>query len=63
MYLGYNVFYITNSDVVKKLHKFNHMYGTIRALKSTSEETRLKCYMVMALHTLFYRGGANRTAS
>ena len=42
-YLGYNVSYITNNDVVKKLHKFNNICGTIKkTLKSTSKETRLK---------------------
>ena len=32
-YLGYNESYITNNDVVNKLHKFNHMCGTIRRTK------------------------------
>ena len=38
-YLGYNISYITNNDAVKKLHKFNHMCGTIRrTLQSTIKE-------------------------
>ena len=26
-YLGYNVSYIINTDMVNKLHNFNHMWG------------------------------------
>ena len=41
-YLGQNVSYVANKDVVKKLHKFNRMRKTVRRnLKSTSKETRL----------------------
>ena len=37
------------NDVVNKLRKFNHMWGTIRrTLKSSSKETHLKFYKVMA---------------
>ena len=34
-YLGY-VSYITNNDVVKKLHKVNHKCGTIKRILSSS---------------------------
>ena len=37
--MGYNVSYITNDDVMNKLHKFKHMCGTItKILKSGSKE-------------------------
>ena len=42
-YLGCNVPYTGNHDVVKKLHKFNNMCRTIwRTLNATSKETRLR---------------------
>ena len=38
-YLGCSDSYIVNNDVMKKFHKFNHMYGSIRrTLKSTGKE-------------------------
>ena len=47
--LGYNEPYIATSDMVKKLHKFNHMCGTMRwTLKLTNKETRLNFYKTVS---------------
>ena len=52
-YLAYNVSYVTDNDVVNKVNKINHMYGTVtRTIKSIRKETRLTFYKVVVLSTL-----------
>lgn len=52
-YVGYNVSYNTNNDVVNTLHKFNHVLGTIMG-QLTSEGTRLQLYKVTSFVILLY---------
>ena len=55
-FLGCDIIYDYDHDVQKKLHKFQHLCGTmIRTLKGkTRPETQLKFYKVMAVPSLLY---------
>ena len=52
--LGYNVSYIRNNDVVKKLHKFNYMCGTIRRHLKSRRRNTSKVLKMMARCKLPY---------
>ena len=54
-YLGCNVSYNKNEDLIIKINRFNYMCGTIRRyLKNTRTETKLKFYKMMAVPVLLY---------
>lgn len=55
-YLGCDLTYENETDIQKKLHRFQHICGTLsRTLKKrTRKETQLKFYKVMAIPVLLY---------
>lgn len=56
-YLGYDITFFTESDIGKKIQKYQYICGTIRrTLKDkTRRDTLMRVYNVMAVPSLLFR--------